>query len=93
MSRSKPIPLLTDVIGEGSESTAVSTLDSAQIEALAQAIEAKLQPLVKDAIRTAVKDSARRMARDLRNRVDSEMDVLIREAVSQVAKSNRRTGG
>ena len=54
MTKSKPIPVLTDVIGEDSDLSLASALDSADIDALAQAIEKKLQPLVKEAIRDAV---------------------------------------
>ena len=30
------------------------------------------------------------MARDLRTRVDSELEVMVREAIRQVAKASRR---
>ena len=58
MNSNKPIPVLTEVIGEPREPLPVSAFDPVRAEALAQALEAQLQPLIKDAIRNAVKDRA-----------------------------------
>ena len=74
------IPVLTDVTKEPHEAGA-ALLDHGRAEMLAQALEEQMRPIIKEAIRDAVRDSARRLARDLRNRLDAEMSLMIREAV------------
>ena len=74
------IPPLSDAVTESGE-TEEALLDPTHAELLAQSLEEQLRPIIKDAVRDAVRDSARRLARDLRNRLDAEMSLMIREAV------------
>ena len=73
-------PQLSETV-EGPGETEEALLDPTHAELLAQSLEEQLRPIIKDAVRDAVRDSARRLARDLRNRLDAEMSLMIREAV------------
>ena len=67
------------------------TLNDEDLEALVKRLETQFQPMINEAIRAAVKDNARRMALDLRKRMDSNFQQLIRDAVNEtLGRRNKR---